>query len=28
VSGSMPKFNSSANVAAVTIYGPALIEVN
>ena len=28
VSGSMPSFNSSADVAAATLYGPALIEVN
>ena len=28
VSGSMLSFNSSADVAAATLYGPALIEVN
>ena len=28
VSGSMPEFKSNADVAAATIYGPALIEVN
>lgn len=28
VSGSSPTFNSSAEVAAATLYGPALIEVD